>query len=125
MFRKQSLQTKLSLNIALVALLTVVMIGVLSNVFIKRRFESYVVRREQQEIAGILARVEQQYDPDARMWDVDFLHAIGMSALYDGYIVKVYGPRGEMMWDAEACDMASCMQIVDDVSRKMRERSPL
>jgi heavy metal sensor kinase len=122
--RKHSLQTKLSLNIALVALLTVVLIGVLSNVFIKRRFESYVVRREQQEIADILTRIEQQYDPDARMWDVGFLHAIGMSALYDGYIVKVYDRRGEMLWDAEACDKASGMQVVDDVSRKMRERSP-
>jgi heavy metal sensor kinase len=122
---KQSLQTKLSLHIALVALLTVALIGVLSNVFVKRRFESYIVQRQQQKIADLLSRVEQQYDPAARMWDTGFLHAIGMYALRDGYIVKVYDRRGAMLWDAEDCDMASCAQIVGEISQKMRAREPL
>jgi signal transduction histidine kinase len=122
--RKQSLQTKLSLNIALVALLTVALISVLSNVFIKRRFESYIVQRQQQEIADLLLRVEQQYDPASRTWDVGFLHAIGMYALRDGYIVKIYDRRGKMLWDAETCDMALCMQIVEDVSQKMQTLAP-
>ena len=122
---KPSLQTKLTLNIALVALLTVALISVLSNVFIKRRFESYIVQREEQKIADLLSRVEQQYDPAARAWDVGFLHAIGMVALRDGYIVKIYDRRGQMLWDAEACDMESCVQVVMDISQKMRTRAPL
>ena len=121
---KQSLQTKLSLNIALVALLTVALISVLSNVFIKRRFESYIVQREEQKIADLLSRVEQQYDPDAQVWDVGFLHAIGMVALRDGYIVKIYDRGGQMLWDAEVCDMESCMQVVRDISQKMQTRAP-
>jgi signal transduction histidine kinase len=122
--RTYSLKTKLSLHIAFVALLTVALIGVLSNVFIRRRFEDYIIQQQQQRAADILLRVEQQYDPASRAWDVGFLHAIGMYALRDGYILKVYDGRGEMLWDAEACDMASCMQIIEEVSQKMRTWEP-
>jgi heavy metal sensor kinase len=122
--KKYNLKTQLSLNIALVALLTVALISVVSNVFINRQFEDYVVTRHRQRAESILADLNHQYDAAAEMWSMDFLHALGMQALYDGYIVKISSPQKEMLWDAENHDMSACMQVMENISRKMRERFP-
>ncbi|GHV46635.1 sensor histidine kinase [Synergistales bacterium] len=122
--KKLSLKTQLSLNIAFVALLTVALISVVSNVFINRQFEAYVEKRQQQRIESILSDLNRQYDSATNTWDTEFLHAIGMRALYDGYVVKVYGLRQEMLWDAEFHDMSACAQVMEDISQKMRERFP-
>jgi heavy metal sensor kinase len=122
--KKYSLKTQLSLNIALVALLTVALISVVSNIFIRRQFENYITERHRQRTQAILTDLERQYDAAARAWDGEFLHAIGMQALYDGYIVKIYNPRKETLWDAEAHDMTACAQMMEEISQKMRDRLP-
>ncbi|MDR2528443.1 MAG: HAMP domain-containing protein [Synergistaceae bacterium] len=121
---KRSLKTQLSLNIAFVALLTVALISVVSNVFINQQFEIYVEKRQEQRTDSILLDLEQQYEEGAGKWNAEFLHAVGMRALYDGYIIKAYDPLGETLWDAEAHDMSACAQVMEDITRKMRERYP-
>jgi signal transduction histidine kinase len=122
--KKYSLKAQLSLNIALVALLTIAVVGVVSNMFINRQFEDYIAKRQRQRTELILSDLNQQYNATTKTWDVEFLHAIGMQALYEGYIVKIYGLHKEMLWDAEVHDMSACSQIMEDISRKMRERFP-
>jgi heavy metal sensor kinase len=123
-FMKHSLKTRLSLYIALVALLTVALISILSNIFINRQFKDYVVKQQDRKTEELLSNLNRQYDGGADAWNVDFLHAIGMTALYEGYIVKVYDQEGGMVWDAEACDMSACSQVMSEISQKMRARYP-
>jgi heavy metal sensor kinase len=122
--RKYSLKTQLSLNIALVALLTVALISVVANIFIRRQFEDYITKRHQQRAESILAELDRQYSSATRTWDGEFLHAIGMQALYEGYIVKIYNLRQEVLWDTEAHDMSACAQMMEDISQKMEDRLP-
>ncbi|MDR1377647.1 MAG: HAMP domain-containing protein [Synergistaceae bacterium] len=121
---KRSLKAQLSLNIALVALLTVALISVLSNIFIKRRFEDYILEQQRQRTEEILSSLSQQYDENTQSWNLSFVHAIGMHALYDGYIVEVDDASGGMLWDAETCDMSACARVIEDISQKMRTSSP-
>ncbi|MDR3280185.1 MAG: HAMP domain-containing protein, partial [Synergistaceae bacterium] len=122
--RKYWLKTKLSLHIAFVALIMVALISVLANIFIRKQFEGYVARQQERRTEEITANVGAQYDAVSGSWDLDFLHAIGMYALYEGYIVSVYDANGETLWDARVCDMEACAMIMDDVAREMRERYP-
>jgi heavy metal sensor kinase len=122
--RKYSLKTQLSLSIALVALLTVALISVAANIFIRRQFEDYITKRHQQRAESILSELDRQYSSEVRAWDEDFLHVVGMQALYDGYIVKISGPLKEVLWDAETHDMSACVQMMEDISRKMENRVP-
>jgi HAMP domain-containing protein len=121
---QRSLRTRLSLNIALVALLTVAIISVLSNIFINRQFEGYIARRQQQRVEEILSTLVREYDAETDGWNPEFLHGMGMYALYSGYVVKVYDRQGRMLWDAETCDMSACMQVIGDITLQMQERSP-
>jgi hypothetical protein len=48
-----------------------------------------------------------------------------MSALYDGYIIKVLDNRYNTVWDAETHDMSLCEQIMDDIAQKMKDKYPM
>lgn len=121
---KFSLKSKLSLAIALVVLLTVALISFLSNYLIQDQFKGYISSQQKKTTEQIVESIGIQYDKDSDSWDVDFVHTIGMYALYDGYIVKVYDNKGNTIWDAETCDMNLCTKIMDDVSHRMMREYP-
>jgi two-component system, OmpR family, sensor histidine kinase BaeS len=121
---KLSLKSKLSLAIALVVLLTVALISFLSNYFIQNQFKGYITNQQQKETKQIVDNISAQYDAETDSWDVDMVHTIGMYALYDGYIVKVYNIAGRPVWDAEAGDMSLCTQVIGDISHRMMMEYP-
>ncbi|MDR2421253.1 MAG: HAMP domain-containing histidine kinase [Oscillospiraceae bacterium] len=119
-----SLKTQLSLSIALIALLTVAAVSALANISIRRQFERHVAERERTRAEAVADTLGHQYDELSQEWDTDFIHGVGMYALYDGYIVKVYDKDGAAVWDAENHDMSLCEHIVSDISGRMDARRP-
>lgn len=121
---KHSLKTKLSLTIALVMLLTIALTSILSNFFIEKQFTNYILSQQEKRAQEIANSLSQQYDVNTKTWDVDFVHTIGMYALYDGYILKVSDSNNQTIWDAETCDMVSCSQVMDNISQRMNMNYP-
>lgn len=121
---KRSLKTQLSLTIAIMVLFTVMLISVLSNIFINLKFKDYVSEQQKQKTKEIVSSLSQQYNITLNIWNENFIHTIGMYALYDGYIITVYDDRGESIWDAEKHDMTLCMQVMADISERMKEKYP-
>ncbi|MEL7658275.1 MAG: two-component sensor histidine kinase, partial [Bacillota bacterium] len=121
---KFSLKSKLSLTIALVVLLTVALISFLSNYFIQDQFKGYISTQQKKATKQIVESIGVQYDTVSDSWNVDFIHTIGMYALYDGYIVKVYDKEGNSVWNAETCDMKLCTEVMDDISHRMMTEYP-
>ncbi len=117
----RSLRTQLSLTILLIVLVTVSLISVFSNWFINREFEEYVTRQEKARSASIVSDLTHQYNDSDGSWDRNFLHTIGMYSLYDGYILKIYGADGKLLWDAENHDMSLCGQIMNEISERMAD----
>lgn len=118
----KSLRKQLSLSILLTLLVTIGLIGLLSNWFINREFEKYITELGQERRENIVDDLSKQYDGFKRNWRLDYVHAIGMNSLYDGYIVKLYDAGGNMVWDAENHDMSLCGQIMNEISARMEER---
>ncbi|MFT4007108.1 MAG: HAMP domain-containing sensor histidine kinase [Lacrimispora sp.] len=118
----KSLRRQLSLSILLTLLVTIGLIGLLSNWFINREFEKYITELGVERRENIVEDISNQYDSFKRSWKQDYIHAIGMNALYDGYIVKLYDINGKMVWDAENHDMSLCGKIMDEISARMKER---
>lgn len=119
-----SLKSKLSLTIAFVLLLTVALISFLSNYLIQDQFKSYISTQQQKAANQIVESISVQFDAGSGTWNTDFIHTIGMYALYDGYIVKVYDKNGRSVWDAETCDMSLCTKVIDDISHRMTMEYP-
>jgi two-component system, OmpR family, sensor histidine kinase BaeS len=121
---KQSLKTKLSSTILFIVLFTVGVISLLANYFINKQFTSYISRQQELKTQIITSSISQQYMPFTDQWDMDYVHAIGMYSLYEGYIVKVYDKNNEILWDAQSHDMNLCNQIMDEISERMRIQYP-
>lgn len=121
---KYSLKTKLSLTIALVVLITVALISLLANFFIQNQFKGYVASQQEKTTQEIVNMISKQYEKDTNTWNVDFIHAIGMYALYDGYIIKVHDIQNQIVWDAESSNTELCLEIMDDISNRMMLAAP-
>lgn len=113
-----SLRAQLTLSIALIVLTTVGMAAVFANLLIGRQFERYVTVQQAQRIGDIAGSLEAQYNPEAG-WNQALVHAAGMYALYDGYIIQVSDTAGGIVWDAEHHDMALCGSIMNEVAQRM------
>ncbi|HWQ79859.1 MAG TPA: ATP-binding protein [Anaerovoracaceae bacterium] len=121
---KFSLKSKLSLAMAMVVLLTVAVISFLSNYLIQDQFKDYVTHQQQKSAKQIVDSISAQYSPAIGSWNTGYIHTIGMNALYEGYIVKVYDESGTPLWDAYSCDMNLCVKTMDDISHRMVTEYP-
>ena len=118
----KSLRKQLSFSVFFTLLLTILLIGGLSNWFITREFESYISEIGKMRRENIVEELSRQYDGLQNKFKLDLVHAIGMNALYDGYILKLSDKNGNVVWDAENHDMSLCGRIMDDISARMHQR---
>ncbi|RDU22010.1 sensor histidine kinase [Anaerosacchariphilus polymeriproducens] len=119
-----SLKSKLSLSISLVVLLIVALISLLANYFIEDQFKDYILIQQKKTTHQIITSISQQYNNQSDSWDIDFIHKIGMDALYNGYIISVYDSKNNTVWDAKSCDMELCNEIMNDISDRMMVKYP-
>ena len=121
---KQSLKTKLSSVMLVIILLTISIISFLSNYFINKQFTEYIKKQQELKTQIITSSLSGQYSKFTNQWNTDYVHAIGMFSLYEGYIVKVYDKDNQVLWDAQAHDMNLCNKIMADISERMRVQYP-
>jgi len=121
---KRSLKTQMSLTILTIVLATIALVSVLSNYFINKQFTDYITHQQVLKKQIIVSSISKQYSPTTKQWNMDYIHAVGMNSLYEGYIVKVYDKKDEMLWDAQSHDMNLCNQIMGDISNRMKIQYP-
>lgn len=121
---RYSLRTQISLTIIVIVLFTVAILSFFSNQFIRQKFEDYIVERQSIKASDIVAILENRYDETTERWDIDFIHGVGMYALSDGYIVKLYDNKDMIVWDAENHDMSLCSQIMAEITIRMETNRP-
>lgn len=118
---KKTIGAQLSLGFALIILVTVGIISLASNLLITREFESYVAKQQREVSDALASGLSSQYDGETGGWNVDYIHGLGMYALNDGYILKVYGADGQTVWDAENHDMEYCHNVMQEIEERMEK----
>lgn len=119
--KKRGLSAQLSLTILTVLLLVIGLTGILANFVISRQFASYIQDQEKARSENIVSDLSGQWDVITKTWNQEYIHAVGMYSLYDGYILKLYDNEGKVIWDAENHDMALCSQVMRDISTRMNK----
>lgn len=120
----RSLKTHLSSTILAIVLTTIIAISFSANIIINRQFTDYVAGQQELKAQIISSTISEQYISSGRQWDMDYLQAIGMFSLYEGYIIKVYDKDDSILWDAMSHDMSLCNQIMDNISKRMELEYP-
>lgn len=119
---RRKLRWQLTWGIVLVTLITIFLISILANILINHEFSKYAAEQRKIRSQDIISSLSHQYD--CGEWDVNYVHGMGMYALYEGYVIKLYDKEGALIWDAENHDMSLCGQIMTDISKRMQESRP-
>jgi signal transduction histidine kinase len=120
----RAFRTQLTLTIALIVFVTVLLISILANTFINMEFEKYAKEQQQAHANDIAANLSSQYNDLAGEWDIEYIHGVGMSAMYDGYMLRLTDLRGNVVWDTENHDMETCTQVMMDIINRMEQKRP-
>jgi two-component system sensor histidine kinase BaeS len=118
-----SLRTRLTLSYILVALLGVLLVSALANGLLERTFQGYVRGSLAQNSRQIVAQVGDQRQSGGD-WDQAGLTTVGMSALEEGFIIRVEDRSGRVVWDATLHNNGLCVQMLDHMARNMSARYP-
>lgn len=120
----KKLRVQLSAGFALIVLITVFLVSLVSNLCISRQFERYIAEQQKTTSDELANGLTLQYDQASGAWNLDYIHGFGMYALNDGYVLKLFDARGDVVWDAENHDMTLCHQVMENISLRMAERRP-
>ena len=119
---RHGIRTQLTMTITLIVLTMVALISILANIFINIEFEKHAEEQQKTHIQNLVDNLTRQYNGLTQQWDTGYVHGVGMYAMYDGYIMKLYDQDGGTVWDAENHDMALCKEIMDEISDRMEEK---
>lgn len=119
--KRYSLRTTIAIRFALIVLAVVFLISIASNLLVNRQFEKYVEEQKNTQAKELAQNVSYQYDNASGGWNLDYIHGLGMYALNEGYIIKLYDADENVLWDAENHDMTLCHQMMDTITLRMQE----
>ena len=122
--KRMRLRTGLSLSFALVVAITVFLVSILSSTFISKEFEEYVRATQKEKADDLADSIGSHYEENGEGWNIDYVHGMGMYALKEGYIIKLYDKDNNPLWDAQNHDMALCHKIMEDITFRMNDKRP-
>ncbi|WP_461812357.1 sensor histidine kinase [Faecalimonas sp.] len=122
--KQYKLRTVLAIRFALLILVAISLVSIISNVLINRQFESYVEKQQKIEADDLAKSLETQYHIGKNGWNLDYVHGIGMAALDDGFIIKLYDKDENILWDAENHDMRLCHEVMESIAVRMQNKRP-
>lgn len=118
------LKTTLSLIFALMVTLTVFFASILSGIFINRQFEEYVKQSQKEQAHELAESISSNYDESFGGFNIDYVHGMGMYALKEGFIIRLYDKNKNLLWDAEHHDMTLCHNIMSEIVKRMHDTRP-
>ena len=120
--RRMRLKTILTLIFAFMVALTVLMVSIFSGIFINRQFEEYVKESQQKEASELAESIGDNYDAELGGFNIDYVHGMGMYALNEGFIIRLYDRDMNPLWDAENHDMKRCHEVMDGIMLRMKKK---
>lgn len=119
-----SLRTIIAVRFALIVLAVVFLISIVSNILISRKFEKYVEEQQRTQAEELAQNLSFQYHFESDEWNLEYIHGLGMYALSEGYIIKLYDVNENVLWDAQNHDMTLCHQMMDTIAYRMQKNRP-
>lgn len=114
---KISLKGKLTISYIGLSLFIVVSLLVASNYFLDKRFQNYVMEKQENENLNIVNQVTDVYDENGLVKDFGMFKSIGSSAISEGIVLMVSNLDGEELF----CMSTVESQMCDDMIQSMKD----
>ena len=122
--KQHSLRRSIAFRFALIVLAVIALISLAANYQIRCQFECYVEAQQKSAADSLAQSISSQYSAQDGGWNIDYIHGMGMYALDDGFIIKLYDRDKNILWDAENHDMTLCRDMMQTISIRMQEERP-
>lgn len=120
---KFSLKQRLILSFCSLIVICVTLIMIFSNVLLDNQFKKYVINKQTEKSNEIVNDIDNQYINDSD-WNYSSIENIGVNALSDGIILKLYNNEDEIVWDATEHNNGMCTQMIEHMARNTLSRHP-
>jgi two-component system sensor histidine kinase BaeS len=119
----KTLRFKLTASFLLITLIGFSLVGVFVNFILEKQFENYVIENLNNKNDEVVATLESRYAAWGGKWDVSGIESIGMSALGDGFIIRVSSLDGTVLWDAMTHNSGLCADLLQSMAANMKSRN--
>ncbi|MDR2052116.1 MAG: HAMP domain-containing histidine kinase [Treponema sp.] len=116
-----SLKNRLTLTYALFISLALGLLTLTINIFTGLIFNALIRENIAARSREIVRDVGDRYNP-LLGFDAFSIETIGMHFVHEGYIVTVEDEDGGLVWDARACDMQQCVDVISGIAGRMEEQ---
>lgn len=117
---KRTLVKRLSLSYILIAVISVLLISILTNIFLQKQFKNYCIQVHESKSEDIVAAIDNVYTPEEK-WNKNIIENVGVNALNSGLIVTVKDSLGNIVWDANSYNGGQCSDIISHMSENMQK----
>ena len=94
---RSSLRSRLALTHAAVALVAIVVVGVVANLAVSRRFDQYVAAQQRLRDQAVVEQLAQTYVPGTG-WDSQAIFSAQHLAVMNDVGLRVYDPSGKLLF---------------------------
>lgn len=115
---RYSLRSKLTFSYIIIVVIVVGVISLVANTYIKKQFQDYVINRQEKQTNEIIKLIVLQYQED-KLWDTDYLVAIGMNALQNGMVITVSDENNRQIWSAMEHNYGLCEAMIAAMRKNM------
>ena len=117
---KSSLRTKLAISYGFVAIISILFISVMINIFLENQFKVYTIRSQQYKNDDLVNLISKQYSENGE-WNNKAIENVGVNAIEQGLIIKVTAVSGKIVWDASIHNNGLCKQMIDHMEKNMTQ----
>lgn len=115
---KNSLKAKLSLSYAFVAIISILMISLMTNIFFEKQFKVYTIENQEYKNKQLVDLISKQYS-DNGIWNSKTIESIGINAIEQGLITRIEDNSGKVIWDASTHNNGLCKQMIEHMGKNM------
>lgn len=105
------LKYRVTVVFILFSLTLVIIIGAISNIFIKRNFNSYIEDSINNKKTEIVSNISNSYKDGS--FDESNINTIGLNAAKQGLIIKLTDNNGNVVWDARKVNKLLCESVLE------------
>ncbi|MEW8955430.1 ATP-binding protein [Clostridium sp.] len=116
------LKNKITAYFIILSMVIIALISILSNMFLKKGFDEYIVSNLENKKSSIINSLKSQYHNNT--WDIKGVESVGINSLETGIIVRVVDANENTVWDAREYNSGMCEAMIGMINRNMVELFP-
>lgn len=118
---KRNLRFNLSVSYILITLLIIAIMSIYINNVLEIKFREYTIGKQEVENEEYVTLIAERYKEQDGHWDADGLKSIGINALKNGIILKIYDINDRSIWDATLHNKGYCTVMLSNMADNMQQ----